>query len=180
MEKLTLKLNLNRRWRLSDPSAWLALPVSRCTCLRAASPSASAGRVTSSRRAERSSSVSTLQLQLYVFESSSAPVGIFYQRSPPNVTFFIQVLETPAEAMGAFGVLMRILQYAGLYIQLNAALNVGHGEVDNHISGNGKLFKALWLSLLNRSGWVGLTEDWLFFVSCCLFFLRLFFLSWIL
>lgn len=41
--------------------------------------------------------------------------------------------------MGAFGVIMRLLQYAGLYIQLNAALNDGHGEVDNHISGNGKL-----------------------------------------
>ncbi|XP_005918626.1 V-set and transmembrane domain-containing protein 2-like protein [Haplochromis burtoni] len=38
--------------------------------------------------------------------------------------------------MGAFGVIMGLLQYAGLYIQLNAALNDGHGEVDNHISGN--------------------------------------------
>ncbi|XP_022058633.1 V-set and transmembrane domain-containing protein 2-like protein [Acanthochromis polyacanthus] len=38
--------------------------------------------------------------------------------------------------MGPFGVIMGILQYAGLYIQLNAALNDGHGEVDNHISGN--------------------------------------------
>lgn len=36
--------------------------------------------------------------------------------------------------MGAFGVIMGILQYAGLYIQLNAALT--DGEVDNHISGN--------------------------------------------
>lgn len=44
--------------------------------------------------------------------------------------------------MGAFGVIIGILQYAGLYIQLNAALTVGHGEVDNHISGNGKLFCA--------------------------------------
>ncbi|KAJ4926695.1 hypothetical protein JOQ06_014443, partial [Pogonophryne albipinna] len=38
--------------------------------------------------------------------------------------------------MRVFGVVIGILQYAGLYIQLNAALNVGHGEVDNHISGN--------------------------------------------
>lgn len=38
--------------------------------------------------------------------------------------------------MGPFGVIIGILQYAGLYIQLNAALNDGHGEVDNHISGN--------------------------------------------
>lgn len=42
--------------------------------------------------------------------------------------------------MGAFGVVLRILQYAGVYIQLSVALNVGYGEVDNHISGNGKLF----------------------------------------
>lgn len=51
---------------------------------------------------------------------------------------FTIVLETPAAAMGAFGVIIGILQYAGLCIQLNAALNVGHSEVDNHISGNGK------------------------------------------
>lgn len=44
--------------------------------------------------------------------------------------------------MGAFGVIMGLLQYAGLYIQLNAALNDGRGEVDNHISGNGKLCHA--------------------------------------
>lgn len=44
--------------------------------------------------------------------------------------------------MAAFGVVIGILQYAGLYIQLNVALNVGYGEVDNHISGNGKLFYA--------------------------------------
>lgn len=44
--------------------------------------------------------------------------------------------ETAADAMGAFGVFVGILQYVGLYIQLNAA---GGGELDNHISGNGKL-----------------------------------------
>ncbi|CAK6958198.1 V-set and transmembrane domain-containing protein 2-like protein [Scomber scombrus] len=38
--------------------------------------------------------------------------------------------------MRAFGVIIGFLHYAGLYIQLNAALNVGHSEVDNHISGN--------------------------------------------
>ncbi|XP_039971610.1 V-set and transmembrane domain-containing protein 2-like protein [Xiphias gladius] len=38
--------------------------------------------------------------------------------------------------MGAFGVLVGIVQYAGLYIQLNAALDVGHGEVDHGFSGN--------------------------------------------
>lgn len=42
--------------------------VSRFTCLHAASPSASAGRIISSRRAERSSSASPLQLQLHVCE----------------------------------------------------------------------------------------------------------------
>lgn len=44
--------------------------------------------------------------------------------------------------MGAFGVLLRILHYAGVYIQLSVAVNVGDGDVDNHISGNGKLFDA--------------------------------------
>ncbi|XP_054473689.1 V-set and transmembrane domain-containing protein 2-like protein [Anoplopoma fimbria] len=38
--------------------------------------------------------------------------------------------------MGSSGVMIRILQYVGLYIQLNAALNVGQTEVDNRISGN--------------------------------------------
>lgn len=52
------------------------------------------------------------------------------------------MIEIPAEAMGAFGVMIGILQYVGLYIQLNAALNVAHGEVDNHVSGNGELFYA--------------------------------------
>lgn len=42
--------------------------------------------------------------------------------------------------MRAFGVVIRILQCAGLYIQLTEALNVGYAEMDNHISGNGKLF----------------------------------------
>lgn len=47
--------------------------------------------------------------------------------------------------MGAFAVLIGILQYVGLYIQLNAAVNVGHGEVDNHITGNGKMLAPFWL-----------------------------------
>ncbi|XP_035486886.2 V-set and transmembrane domain-containing protein 2-like protein [Scophthalmus maximus] len=38
--------------------------------------------------------------------------------------------------MGAFGALMGILPYVGLYLQLNAALHVGHGEADNRVSGN--------------------------------------------
>lgn len=41
--------------------------------------------------------------------------------------------------MEAFGAIIRILQYAGLYLQLNSAVNDGYGEMDNHISGNGKL-----------------------------------------
>nr|XP_020448331.1 V-set and transmembrane domain-containing protein 2-like protein [Monopterus albus] len=53
--------------------------------------------------------------------------------------------------MGAFGVLIGILQYAGLYIQLNAALNVGHGEMDNHISGNA-LFTEIPHDITTQSG----------------------------
>ncbi|XP_018533167.1 V-set and transmembrane domain-containing protein 2-like protein [Lates calcarifer] len=53
--------------------------------------------------------------------------------------------------MGAFGVLIGILQYAGLYIQLNAALIVGHGEVDNHISGNA-LFTEVPHDITTQSG----------------------------
>ncbi|KAM6927418.1 V-set and transmembrane domain-containing protein 2-like protein [Xenentodon cancila] len=40
--------------------------------------------------------------------------------------------------MEAFGVIMRILQYAGLCLQLNAALNHGYKEMDNRISGNAR------------------------------------------
>ncbi|KAM9362389.1 LOW QUALITY PROTEIN: V-set and transmembrane domain-containing protein 2-like protein [Symphorus nematophorus] len=53
--------------------------------------------------------------------------------------------------MGAFGVIIGILQYAGLYIQLTAALNVGHGEVDNHISGNA-LFTEVPHDITTQSG----------------------------
>ncbi|CAJ1051593.1 V-set and transmembrane domain-containing protein 2-like protein [Xyrichtys novacula] len=53
--------------------------------------------------------------------------------------------------MGAFGVILRILQYAGLYVQLNAALIVGQGEVDNHISGNA-LFTEVPYDMKTQSG----------------------------
>uniref|UniRef100_UPI0037E80FA7 V-set and transmembrane domain-containing protein 2-like protein n=1 Tax=Semicossyphus pulcher TaxID=241346 RepID=UPI0037E80FA7 len=53
--------------------------------------------------------------------------------------------------MGAFGGIIRILQYAGLYLQLNAALIVGHGEVDNHISGNA-LFTEVPHDITTQSG----------------------------
>ncbi|KAF7663691.1 hypothetical protein LDENG_00203730 [Lucifuga dentata] len=53
--------------------------------------------------------------------------------------------------MGAFGVIIGILQYAGLYIQLNAALTVGHDEVDNHISGNA-LFTEVPHDITTQSG----------------------------
>lgn len=46
--------------------------------------------------------------------------------------------------MGAFSLVLGILQYAGLYLQLNAAVNVG--EADNHISGHG------WLLLFSPVG----------------------------
>ncbi|XP_033938196.1 V-set and transmembrane domain-containing protein 2-like protein [Pseudochaenichthys georgianus] len=53
--------------------------------------------------------------------------------------------------MRVFGVIIGILQYVGLYIQLNAALNVGHGEVDNHISGN-DLFTEVPHDITTQSG----------------------------
>nr|XP_033481781.1 V-set and transmembrane domain-containing protein 2-like protein [Epinephelus lanceolatus] len=53
--------------------------------------------------------------------------------------------------MGAFGVITGILHYVGLYIQLNAALNAGHGEVDNHISGNA-LFTEVPHDITTQSG----------------------------
>lgn len=46
---------------------------------------------------------------------------------------------------------MGILQYAGLYIQLNAALNVGHDEVDNLVSGNA-LFTEVPHDITTQSG----------------------------
>ncbi|KAK2862362.1 hypothetical protein Q5P01_001895 [Channa striata] len=53
--------------------------------------------------------------------------------------------------MGASGVLMGIFQYAGLYVQLTAALVVGLGEVDNHVSGNA-LFTEVPHDILTQSG----------------------------
>ncbi|KAM6947333.1 V-set and transmembrane domain-containing protein 2-like protein [Lycodopsis pacificus] len=53
--------------------------------------------------------------------------------------------------MGAFSAMIRILQYVGLYIQLNAALNVGQGEVDNRISGNA-LFTEVPHDITTQSG----------------------------
>ncbi|KAM9859173.1 V-set and transmembrane domain-containing protein 2-like protein [Aulostomus maculatus] len=51
--------------------------------------------------------------------------------------------------MAAFGVIIGILQYAGLYIQLNAALTVG--VVDNHVSGNA-LFTEVPRDITTQSG----------------------------
>lgn len=40
--------------------------------------------------------------------------------------------------MGAFRLLLRSLHYVGLYIQLSVSgRQTGHGEMGNHISGNG-------------------------------------------
>lgn len=40
--------------------------------------------------------------------------------------------------MGAFGVIIGILHYMGLYLQLSTAFKpIEHDEVDNQISGNG-------------------------------------------
>ncbi|KAM4740699.1 V-set and transmembrane domain-containing protein 2-like protein [Anableps anableps] len=38
--------------------------------------------------------------------------------------------------MAAFGLIMRVLHYAALYVQLNAGLRDGYVKVDNHVSGN--------------------------------------------
>ncbi|KAI9531207.1 hypothetical protein NQZ68_000702 [Dissostichus eleginoides] len=51
--------------------------------------------------------------------------------------------------MGAFRVLLGSLHYMGLYMQLSVSTkHAGHGEVENHISGNGFAriggFRALW------------------------------------
>ncbi|KAK9515701.1 hypothetical protein VZT92_026327 [Zoarces viviparus] len=41
--------------------------------------------------------------------------------------------------MGAFRVLLGSLHYMGLYMQLSVSTRqAGHGEVENHISGNGR------------------------------------------
>lgn len=158
------------------PPNWLCEPLHlspRCFSLRLRRPQ---HLLPQSR--EEQQRLSPSQFQLYVCEGCSAPVGIFYRCSPPNVTIFIPLLEIPAEAMGAFGVIIGILQYAGLYFQLNAALNVGHGEVDNHISGNGKLFCAFvcwrWLNWKKKKLLISelistLEEEWLGGVQSMLF-----------
>lgn len=41
--------------------------------------------------------------------------------------------------MGAFRVLLGSLHYMGLYMQLSVSTRqAGHGEIENHISGNGR------------------------------------------
>lgn len=46
--------------------------------------------------------------------------------------------------MGAFRVLLRSLHYMGLYMQLSVSTRqAGHGEIENHISGNGKCLTLL-------------------------------------
>ncbi|XP_028853194.1 V-set and transmembrane domain-containing protein 2-like protein [Denticeps clupeoides] len=54
--------------------------------------------------------------------------------------------------MGAFGVLLGILHYAGLYVQVGAASRpAGDAEVDNHISGNA-LFTEVPHDMVTESG----------------------------
>ncbi|KAG5838036.1 hypothetical protein ANANG_G00219530 [Anguilla anguilla] len=54
--------------------------------------------------------------------------------------------------MGAFGVLIGILHYTGLYIQLSASSRQGgHAEVENHISGNA-LFTEVPHDITTKSG----------------------------
>lgn len=54
--------------------------------------------------------------------------------------------------MGAFGVIIGIVHYMGLYIQLSTASKpIGHGEMDNHISGNA-LFTEVPHDITTQSG----------------------------
>ncbi|XP_034440870.1 V-set and transmembrane domain-containing protein 2-like protein [Hippoglossus hippoglossus] len=53
--------------------------------------------------------------------------------------------------MGSFGVILGMLQYAGLYLQLNAAVRVAHAEVDNHVSGHA-LFTEVPHDITTQSG----------------------------
>ncbi|XP_012684762.1 V-set and transmembrane domain-containing protein 2-like protein [Clupea harengus] len=54
--------------------------------------------------------------------------------------------------MGAFGVVLSILHFVGLYVQLSAASNPGgDAEVDNHISGNA-LFTEVPHDIVTESG----------------------------
>lgn len=58
---------------------------------------------------------------------------------------------TSTERMGSFGAIFGILQYMGLCIQLNAAVLVGHGELDNHVYGNA-LFTEVPQDITTHSG----------------------------
>ncbi|XP_062267493.1 V-set and transmembrane domain-containing protein 2-like protein [Platichthys flesus] len=53
--------------------------------------------------------------------------------------------------MGSFGVILGMLQYAGLYLQLNAAVKVAHAEVDNYVSGHA-LFTEVPHDITTQSG----------------------------
>ncbi|XP_077429861.1 V-set and transmembrane domain-containing protein 2-like protein [Vanacampus margaritifer] len=47
--------------------------------------------------------------------------------------------------------IVKLLHYVGLYVQLNAALSVEHGELDNHLSGNA-LFTEVPHDITTQSG----------------------------
>ncbi|XP_077385937.1 V-set and transmembrane domain-containing protein 2-like protein [Festucalex cinctus] len=47
--------------------------------------------------------------------------------------------------------IVELLHYVGLYLQLNAALSVAHGELDNHLSGNA-LFTEVPHDITTQSG----------------------------
>ncbi|XP_060926593.1 V-set and transmembrane domain-containing protein 2-like protein [Limanda limanda] len=53
--------------------------------------------------------------------------------------------------MASFGVILGMLQYAGLYLQLNAAVKVAHAEVDKHVSGHA-LFTEVPSDITTQSG----------------------------
>nr|XP_019941922.1 PREDICTED: V-set and transmembrane domain-containing protein 2-like protein [Paralichthys olivaceus] len=53
--------------------------------------------------------------------------------------------------MGSFGLILGMLHYAGLYLQLNAAVKVTHAEADNHVSGHA-LFTEVPHDITTQSG----------------------------
>lgn len=77
-----------------------------------------------------------------------ALIDVFHLMSAFHATAW----RNPAEAMGAFGLMLGVLQYVGLYVQLNAGLPGGK-QLDNQVSGNRKLFSVwVWEVITSPSG----------------------------
>lgn len=62
--------------------------------------------------------------------------------------------------MGAFRVLLGSLHYMGLYMQLSvSARQAGHGETENHISGNGRSESRFCTPVVNVPPLIEMTQD---------------------